>query len=388
MTPQGEVLLMTTDSGVSSSVAAALQTNGHVLGSTAAHDPRELLVQLARTPSSVVLVDVDPHPRQLLPQLERIIERFPGARFVALASAAPSELLLEAMQAGVRRVVLKQSLRSELGAVLNRIAPSGGTGERGTLITVLSAGGGSGATTTAINLANELGGQQPGRPSLLVDLDMSYGAAATFLGIDARYALDHLLSHGTMMDTSLVTSTATAHSAQLHFLASPASTQFSRPPAVDWQRIEQLLDVARLAYRYTVVDAPRIPMDVAAALVGMSTWTMLVFQLNVKDVRTARAMLDALSERAVPISGVMLVAARYVKRQMVSVEDARQALGGGAIQLVRNDFPAAAQCMNYGKMLADGAPRSVIRRDIQSLVERVLAGASVVAATGQPASQE
>jgi pilus assembly protein CpaE len=208
-----------------------------------------------------------------------------------------------------------------------------------------------------------------------VDLDLNYGSAATYLGAEVRYAVDHLLDHRAPIDTSLLTSTATACSSHVHFLPSPASSQFSHPPPVDWQRMEQLLDVARQAYRYTVVDAPRIPMDVAAGLVAMSSWSILIFQLNVKDVRTARAMLDALSERAVPVSGVMLVAARYVKRQVVSLEDAAQALGGGSIAIVRNDYPAATQCLNFGKTFADAAPRSVVRKDIQALAERVLAGA-------------
>ena len=40
-----------------------------------------------------------------------------------------------------------------------------------------------------------------------------------------------------------------------------------------------------------VVDAPRLPLDVAAHLAKTSTSNFLVLQLNVKDVRAARSMI-------------------------------------------------------------------------------------------------
>src|SRR5688572_33124887 len=104
MKAQTSIALMTSDPTVWTAVTAALQSNGHVLATPAIRDVRELPAHLSRSPVPIVLIDLDPSPSEVLPHLERIVTRFPGTRFVALASTLGNELLLEAMQTGVRRV--------------------------------------------------------------------------------------------------------------------------------------------------------------------------------------------------------------------------------------------------------------------------------------------
>jgi pilus assembly protein CpaE len=367
MCAQANILLMTADPGVSAAVAQAL-TNGHLLAGGTARDPRELAGQLQCGGAGVVLVDLDPEPRQVLIDLERLISRFPLARFVALSGSIDSDLLMDAMQAGIRRVLVKQSIRAELQGVLNRLTSTdqADARARGTLCTVLSASGGCGATTIAVNLTEELGQQTP--PALIIDLDDRYGAVAPYLGIEARYAVDHVLGYSGPVDANLISTTATQHSTRIHVLASPASMRSSVAAPLDLSRIDQVCDSARRAYRSIVVDAPRVTADVAAALVGQSALVLLVMQLTVKDIRIARTTLDALRERCVEMSHIVPVANRYVRRQMISLEEAGKALGGLSVRPIRNDYAAAIQGLNFGQTLAECSPRSVLRRDIQELV--------------------
>lgn len=342
-------------------------------------DSRELLTELGRTAASIVVVDLDPQPRLVLGELERIVAQFPLTRFVALATALESELLLEAMQAGVRRVLAKDKLRADLPAILDRLSATGvaaaatvAPGRQGKLLTVLSASGGCGATTLAVNLAEELALQQK-EPSLLIDLDRAYGAVSTYLGIEPPYAMDHVLDYGGTIDPNLISSTAAAHPAgRLHVLASPASTHFSDPAPVKFERLEQMVSAARQAYASVVIDAPRVSIDVAARLVRASTQAFLVLQLTVKDIRTARSMMDALGQRDVPQTGVLPLANRYARRQMIGLDEAAKVLGVSPV-LVHNDYAAAIQGLNFGRPLADGSPRSVIRRDLQGLLATVAA---------------
>jgi Flp pilus assembly CpaE family ATPase len=95
---------------------------------------------------------------------------------------------------------------------------------------------------------------------------------------------------------------------------------------------------------------------------------LLMFQLTVKDLRMARAMIDALDDFGVHRHHLVPVANRYVKRPPISLEDARKVLGGLEIRTLRNDFPAALEGINYGRMLVQAAPRSPLRRDLQELV--------------------
>jgi len=379
MSAQSNVLLMTPDASLAAEVNRALSGNGHVLEPTWPQTARDLLAHLTRSSAAmpVVLVDLDPQPRQILSDLERVVARFPGSRFVGLADQLSSELLLESMQVGLRRVVSKRTMHGELHAVLDRLmggASAGGSGQ-GELLTMLSASGGCGTTTLAVNLAYELARQPSaagGQRALLIDMDCHYGAMATYLGLEPRYGLDQILNYSGPIDTDLLSTTATAWGDELHVLASPASIRFCKPEPLNMDRLEQALRCARQAYRHTIVDAPRVGMELASILATASTRTLLVFQLTVKDIRIARQMLDALVEWGVPPGNLLPVANRYARRQMISLDDASKALGGIRIACVRNDWSAAIAGLNYGQTLAQAAARSVLRKDLQDLLEQVV----------------
>jgi pilus assembly protein CpaE len=372
MNAQTHIALMTPDAAVTTAVTAALQSNGHVLAGPAIRDVRDLSAQLSRSPVPIALIDLDPNPSEVLPHLERIISHFPATRFVALANTLGNELLLEAMQTGVRRVVVKQTMATELRGVLDRLTASDSavSGPRGDIITLLSASGGCGSTTIAVNLAEEIALKQ-NHPTLLCDLDCAYGAAAGYLGVHPHYAADHLLNSNGLIDAQLIRSTATVHSDRIHLLASPCSTNYAAAEALRFDRLGTVLDSTRRAYTATVIDAPRLTLDVSAALASSSAYTLLILQLTVKDLRTARAMLDALRERGVEMNSVIPVANRYVKRQLISLEEASKALGGVEVLPIRNDYAPAIQGLNFGQVLAQCAPRSAFRKDLQELLSKL-----------------
>ena len=370
MSIRNGVLLMTSDAAVTSAVNRALATNGHVLTAASARDPRELFARLTAEPAPVALVDLDPQPEQTLVQIERIVERFPQTRFVALSNSIESDLLMQAMQAGVRRVLPKLSIPTELTAILNRISPheSAGAGPAGDVITLLSASGGCGSTTVAANLAAELVARRAGDSTLLVDLDTYHGSLATYFGLTPQYAIDHILHYERGVDTELIRSTATVHGPQLHLLASPASMRPPRTQPLNFERLRDFVAIASRAYRYTILDAPRLPSDVTATLVSSSTSVLLMFQLTVKDLRVARGILDALDDLGISRSHLLPVANRFGKRPPISLEEAGRVLGGLRVRYLRNDFSAALEGINYGRPLAQASPKSLLRRDLLDLI--------------------
>ena len=374
------ITLMTPDASLAATLSDALHTNGHVIAGAAIRDLRDLAPQLARVPVPVALIDLDPSPHQLLPQLERIIARFPMTRFVALSSSVGNELLLEAMQSGVRRVVNKQTISADLPGVLDRLtAPDrAAAGPSGEIVTILSASGGCGATTLAVNLADEIALKRK-QPTLLCDLDLSYGAIASYLGLNPRYGADHVLHHAGDVDAQLLRSTATVHNERIHVLASPASTNLGGE-GLRFDRIEHLLDSARHAYGVTIIDAPRLPLDATTALVAASTTTLLVLQLTVKDLRCARATLDAIRNRGIDTAAVIPIANRYAKRQLISLDEANKALGGVDVVPIRNDYAPAIHGLNFGQTLSEAGPRSSIRKDVQDLLGKLESRAGAAAA--------
>jgi Flp pilus assembly CpaE family ATPase len=107
-----------------------------------------------------------------------------------------------------------------------------------------------------------------------------------------------------------------------------------------------------------------------------SARVLLVFQLNVKDLRIARSMLDALDERGVSRSNITGIANRFAKRPAISIDDAAKVLDGIEVKVVRNDYASALEGLNYGKTLSQVAPRSPLRKDVQDLAASIAQAAA------------
>lgn len=368
------VLLVTNDPETATAVASALDSIDRSTSDGLCQNLDELVARLERAPTKGVIVDIDPAPSQVLSDLDPIVSKFPEVRFVVLSSVQSDELVLEAMQIGARHFMLKQSIAPELGRALERLVPKGAATDqdRGAVITVLGASGGCGATTLAINLAYELH-LAISEPVLLVDLDCCYGAVGAYLGLDGQYGIHDILADTERVDAQLVSSTALPYSDGLHALLSPASINNSEVDSLQYEHLSPAIDACKHAYKYTVIDAARVPIAVAANLALTSKLTLIALQLSVKDIKAARRLLSGLADRRVSADRIMPIANRYHKRHsMISLKEAETALGGVSLGRVRNDYGNAMRGINYGQALAQAAPRSAVRRDIQELAAKVV----------------
>jgi pilus assembly protein CpaE len=365
------IWLLTKDPATTQMVQTALRSEERIMVRQVDGLP-DLANHLKGDPLCLVLVDLDPSPVQMLVQLEPIISRFDRTRFVVLSKDFDQNLVLEAMQIGARQFVVKQSITPELPRVVKRLTPNGSSRDLsvGHTICVMSAGGGCGATTLAVNLANEL--QHLSRQSvLLVDLDVFHGTIALCLGLDGTYGIGDILAHEGRIDPQLIRSTALRFTDTLHALLSPASTVSDRSATLNFARLAGVVQAWNEAYPWTVVDAPRLPIDAAAELAVLSRCTFIVGQLLVKDVRTSRDVRNALMTRGVRGDAIRPIASRYSKRTpLIEVSDAERAIGA-PLQVISNDFPSASGGINIGRPLSDTAPHSVLRHDIERLAQKL-----------------
>jgi len=373
MSPRRSILLVTCEQPTAEAVNRALEVEGRFAVNGICRDLRDLAGYLQRKGAPAALVDIDPGPKGMLVELERLTTRFPDTRFVVLSSDVSGEMMLTAMQAGARHFMKKSSVAEELPSALGRLIPEEVLGgQAGAITTVLAASGGCGATTVAINLANELH-LSSGDPALLVDMDLHYGAVGSYLGISGQFGLADVLNHAGHIDPQLIRSTAISCGEGLYVLASPASAHFAQTVALDFRNLDQALDACKQAYAHTVIDAPRASMDLAAALAAQSTTTIVVLQLNVKDVRITRETLMALTERGVRAETLIPLANRCHKRSsMVTLDDAQRALGAISLERIRNDFRSAIRGMNYGQPLSRASPRSGMLKDIRELAGKLI----------------
>ena len=367
------VLLVSRESATAEAVSASIGSSERLSSAGVCRYLDDVPACLERNEVPIVLVDIDADRPGMLERLGVLTQQFAQARFIVLCSTMENELILRAMQAGARQFVSKTSMNGELSRVLEQLIPTETAGRAGTgsIVTVLSAGGGCGATTLAINLTNELR-LVSSRRTLLVDLDCAYGAVAHYLGISGDYGIADVLDRKSQTDTRVIRSCATTYYDDFHVLLSPASIDIGSANTLDYGHVGEALKACMQAYAYTVIDAPRVSMEVAARLAQMSQLTLLVFQLTVKDVKVVRATLEALRRLGVGMDKVAPLANRFGKKhRSLSLKDGQEALGLPELQCVRNDYRNAVRSVTQGEPLARVASSSPLRRDLQTLAASV-----------------
>ncbi|HYE62912.1 MAG TPA: hypothetical protein VD997_13025 [Phycisphaerales bacterium] len=370
---QRGVYLMTADPGTERSVIAALRAERSLSLETSVRSLPELLRALKTGAPTVALVDVDPEPERTLSLLEPLISKFSDTRFVALGQHPRQELLLEAMQVGARHFLGKEAIASDLIGVLNRVLPVAALKKAGTgcAVTVLQASGGAGATLLAVNLADELR-LLTKSSTLLVDLDMYCGAAAAYLGIEPQYSLDVVLADASRMDAELIRSSATLHSGTLSVIESASVSTRSHGQRIAFENMGRFLEAAKEGFQYTVLDLPRLPLEVTSDIVSHSHLTLVPFQATVVGVNCVKKLITALVSHGCMPDTIVPVINRFKKRgALVRYEDVCRALGRESVGRLENDWEAAVESMNFGKPLSQQAPRSALRKGIAALAEQI-----------------
>ncbi|MBT3200170.1 MAG: AAA family ATPase, partial [Phycisphaerales bacterium] len=314
VTKEENVVLVTASDATSEDVSDAFSGDDIPMTLYRCRIIPELAGFLEQNPIRIVVVDIDQMPVAMLTELSPVIRQFYNTCFVIISSTWDEQLVLDAMSIGARHFMRKSSIQSELVQVIRRLASVGETAPwvQGKVITVLSAGGGCGATTLAVNLANELRLEE--KPVLLIDMDLAYGAIATYLDVEGKYGLTDVIGNGNVIDADLIASSTVPYAGGLNVLLSPASVNFSASREIHYEKMTSVLDACRQVYAYTIVDAPRVSPEVAAALASASKITLAVLQMSVKDIRVARKMRDSLLDNGIPGENISLVINRYRKK--------------------------------------------------------------------------
>jgi pilus assembly protein CpaE len=241
----------------------------------------------------------------------------------------------------------------------------------GLIVTVFSASGGCGATTVCLNLANELR-LRSSKPVLAIDMDNCYGAVSSYLGIAGSYSINDVLRQKERIDSQLITTSATTYKNNFDVLVSPAGIADNGNGSGQYPNLAEALEACKGAYKYTVIDAPRMPSQTMRLMANMSKAVLVVFQPSVKDIKTAKTILSTLREFHVGSEKIFPLVNRFRRWcPLVPFDEVKKAVGTERLYRIRNDFKKIFNCVNRGEPLSELAPRSGIRKDFQMLAATI-----------------
>ncbi|MEN8127906.1 MAG: AAA family ATPase [Planctomycetota bacterium] len=372
MTPKTKIFLVTKDKKTIHQVDAVAKNGSPIEVDQVLPDLSGFERYLQTAQVSAGIVDIDPDPKGALNELEEMISDNPGLCAIVISENMDQELILSAMQAGARHFLQKGSIHEKLSGVMGRLLTHTAVKRKaGSILTVFSASGGCGATTVALNLANEMR-IKTAKGVLVIDLDRCYGAASAFLDVKSDYGIDDVLTYEGKIDKHLVQSSSCSYKDDFHVLLSSAGTHKKAIHDIDPKNLTELLQACRQAYGYTVIDAPRMDEQTVKVLTELSDFTIVVFQLTLKDLKFARSIITMFKELGLSEDKIIPLANRFKKRgTLIGIDDGKHVLGTDTMYSIRSDWRSAISCLNNGKTLADAAPRSVMRKDFQKLVDEI-----------------
>ncbi|RKY05210.1 MAG: hypothetical protein DRP56_09175, partial [Planctomycetota bacterium] len=372
MTPKTKIFLVTKDKKTIQHVEAVAHNGSPIEVDRVLPDISWMDQYLGDSDITAGIVDIDPNPTEVLAELEAMTSANPNLCTIVVSENITQDLILAAMQAGARHFLQKGTVHAELSGVMGRLLThSCAKRKTGSIITVFSASGGCGATTVALNVANELR-LKAAKPVLVIDLDRCYGAASAFLDIKSDYGIDDVLSYDGKIDKHLIQSSSCSYKDDFHVLLSAAGTAKKSTRDIDPECLKDVLQACRQGYAHTVIDAPRMDEQTVKVLTELSDFTIVVFQLTLKDLKFARSIITMFKDLGLSEDKIIPLANRFKKRgALIDIDDSKRALGAGNVRSIRSDWRSAMNCLNNGKTLADAAPRSPMRKDFQKLIDEM-----------------
>src|SRR6476660_814810 len=266
-----------------------------------AADPAKAGAKLAESSAQVILHGTTATDHVPTGEIEAI-RGVTAAPIVLVTSASANAILSEALAAGIFDVVLLPQLTDGIVFTIkkaNSLAAGRGTSGSakgsnaidGKTVTLFSPKGGAGKTVLASNLASVFARHQ-GKRTLLLDLDLQFGAAAIMMGIEPEKTIYDLVMARRELDSDALAGYVTAHQSGVHVLPAPLRPEDAE--LVTEERLGHLFAVAKESYDVIVVDTPPFFHGPVLSTLDRTDQLVLVASMDVPAIKNVKLTLQTL----------------------------------------------------------------------------------------------
>ncbi|WP_299296346.1 AAA family ATPase [uncultured Tateyamaria sp.] len=322
----------------------------------------EIITQAKARDIQVILIAEDVTPAALHQLLRRGADEF-----------VPYPLPEGELQQAIDR--LRAAEQPQPAAPEPAVQLKSGTNKQGAVLVSHGIAGGTGSTTLAVNLAWELALLNPSEtPNVcLLDLDLQFGSASTYLDLPRREAVFEMLSDTESMDDDSFGQSLLTFEDKLQVLTAPAD--MIPLDLITPEDIGRVVDMARAHFDYVVIDMPSTLVQWTETILTSSHIYFTTLELDMRSAQNTVRFKRALQSEELPVDKL-----RYVLNRAPKFTD----LGGKArvkrlaesldiaieVQLPDGGKPIT-QGADHGLPLATSAAKNPLRREIAKLAASI-----------------
>jgi pilus assembly protein CpaE len=222
------------------------------------------------------------------------------------ASDLESSFVIDSLRSGVQDFLRRPTSSTELRQLMDRLfAPRrAGASTPGAVISFISNKGGVGKSTLTVNTACLLAERYPGEV-LLVDASLQLGICALRLDLSPATSIIDAVRERERLDETLLRRLTVPHPRGLHLLAAP--TDATEASEVDEEAMARILNLARRAYRYTLVDTFPLLDGTVMTILDLSDRVHIVMQGTAPNVIGMAKLLPVLRTLGLPVERQRLI---------------------------------------------------------------------------------
>ena len=223
---------------------------------------------------------------------------------------------------------------------------------------------GVGTTTCAVNTGVELA--KRGRKVILVDLDLEFGDAASFLDLKPKKTIADLCIDFDTQNISIsdIDKYSALHSSGLYVIAAPKSPEYAEK--VELSKIKSLIDTLKIYFEYVLIDFPDGLQSAQAELFNMVNRVYLVTSMQLTAIacdKHAMSILSVLGKK----DNVYIIINRKDKQDIVKYKDIHNILKCKIIYSIPSDYKTAINALNRGIPVSTGFPHSTMAKAFENL---------------------
>ena len=247
----------------------------------------------------------------------------------------------------------------------------------GAIITAYGAAGGVGASTFAVNLAWEItnAARREGKKVALLDFNFQYGSIATYLDVPRREAVYELVSEAATLDHTGLIQALSTYQDKLHVLTAPRD---ALPlDIVSPGDISAIINLAREAFDYVLIDMPQSLMNWSEQVYGASD---LFYALMEIDMRSAQNMFRFL--RTLKAEDMDLEKIRFVLNRApggmtdlsgkARIKRVAESLGIEYSVLLPDGGKQVVNACDQGVPLSEAAKSNPVRKEIAKVAQEIV----------------